>query len=133
MYPMYLREWLPTRREMLMYPGAWNNIMLLPSEGQSDIDQPVCPGPVWTTTSSRLIMVSTPRVDRNGQLIFEGDILSTECGRGPVKWSDELCGWSITVNRTVIPLGSLRSHRTERSSNIYLNPELMRGRYRFNT
>lgn len=85
----------------------------------------------------------TGLTDKNGNKIFEGDIVSTKykLGRGcyyvfEVYWNENLCQFALTINRGSytknkqydwLQLTSLKANKVEVIGNIHDNPELLKG------
>lgn len=85
-------------------------------------------GEYWRDFRDVILMQSTGLFDKNGQEIFEGDILGTKEGllNGFVEYREDLGMWTNTLIRynNFERLGSVASDR-KIIGNIYKNPELL--------
>ena len=70
----------------------------------------------------------TGLTDKNGNKIFEGDIIHGFGGNFAVRWSPEICSFVAGEGRRILPAmtyGTMKSF--EVIGNIYDNPELLKG------
>lgn len=85
-------------------------------------------GEYWRDFRDVILMQSTGLFDKNGQEIFEGDILGTKDGllNGFVEYRENLGMWTNTLIRynNFERLGSVASDR-KIIGNVFENPELL--------
>lgn len=78
-----------------------------------------------------ILMQFTGLLDRNGEEIYEGDIVRYDFGapradHGPVEWSAEECGWMLRrISSSTVRIHKPLSKHFEVIGDIHKNPELL--------
>ena len=85
-----------------------------------DADDPECPLAEWF--GDVVVMQGTGQMDKNGEEIFEDDVIESQSGRAKVAWNERTCGFDPFCRDNH---GSQAAAACEIVGNIHENPTLL--------